>query len=322
MANIREIAKLAGVSVTTVSRVINNHPYVSENKRKAVLKAMETLNYKRNIHAIHLAKGRSNMIGIVLPNIDHPYFSQFVEGVAEEAIKHHLQIVLFQTNYEIAKELDALESLRGNLIDGLIFCSRAISLDILYQYNDYGSIVLCEDSDQSIYPSISIPHEQAFQFGLEYLIAKGHTKIAYTLGRREGPNSFKRMQAYEKMMKRINQNIRKEWIFDKCLSITDGSEVMSKFKALKEKPTAFLATNDQVAAGLLLGAKKLGYTVPNDIAILSFDNQPIAELMDISSISIPIKKIGALSVSTLLDTNNQSSKKMILPFKLYERSTV
>jgi DNA-binding LacI/PurR family transcriptional regulator len=97
---------------------------------------------------------------------------------------------------------------------------------------------------------------------------------------------------------------------------------MSKFKALKEKPTAFLATNDQVAAGLLLGAKKLGYTVPNDIAILSFDNQPIAELMDISSISIPIKKIGALSVSTLLDTNNQSSKKMILPFKLYERSTV
>ncbi|MGE8203560.1 LacI family DNA-binding transcriptional regulator [Heyndrickxia sp. NPDC080065] len=325
MANIREIAKLAGVSITTVSRVLNNHPYVSEEKKEAVHRAIETLNYKRNIHALHLSKGSSNMVGVVIPTINHPYFSSIVEGIADEAMKHDLQLVLFQTNYETTKEIDSLELLRGQLIDGLIFCSRAISYDVLLEYKSYGPIILCEDSDQSDFPSISIPHKEAFQFGMEYLISKGHSKIAYTLGRLEGPNSLKRRKAYASMMKRINQSIHNDWIFDECLTINDGTQIVDKYKELKEKPTAFLVTNDQVAAGLKLAADELRLKIPQDIAILSFDNQPISQILGISTIEIQTKEIGRIAIKSVIQFEEiikKKKNKILLPFTLIERSTV
>ncbi|WP_368859077.1 LacI family DNA-binding transcriptional regulator [Cohnella sp. GbtcB17] len=100
MANIKDIAKLAGVSVTTVSRVINGIPYVSEEKKEAVLRAMEMTNYERNMNAVHLIKGKTNLAGVVVPSIKTPYFGLVVESIAEEALKNNYNLVLIQTNYE------------------------------------------------------------------------------------------------------------------------------------------------------------------------------------------------------------------------------
>jgi DNA-binding LacI/PurR family transcriptional regulator len=98
MANIKDIAKLAGVSVTTISRVINGHPYVSEEKREAVMRAMEETNYERNINAVHLIKGKTNLIGVMVPSIKRPYFGLVVEGIAEEALKGIYKLVLIVLN--------------------------------------------------------------------------------------------------------------------------------------------------------------------------------------------------------------------------------
>lgn len=100
MTNLKEVAKRAGVSPSTVSRVINNHPYVNEEKRQKVLDTIEELNYIPNINAIHLKKGKTNLIGVVLPFSNHPYFSQLIQGISEEAIKSNKKIVLFQTAYD------------------------------------------------------------------------------------------------------------------------------------------------------------------------------------------------------------------------------
>src|SRR5690606_34576394 len=104
-------AKMAGVSVTTVSRVLNNHPYVSEEKRAAVLQAMERVNYQRNINAVHLSTGKTLLIGVAVPFTNHPYFGLLVEGIANEAIKNNYKLVLFQTNYEKDREIEALKML-------------------------------------------------------------------------------------------------------------------------------------------------------------------------------------------------------------------
>ncbi|QTM99118.1 LacI family DNA-binding transcriptional regulator [Sediminibacillus dalangtanensis] len=320
MANIREIAGLAGVSVSTVSRVLNNHPYVRDEKRQAVYQAMERLDYHRNLTAIHLSKGSTNLLGVVLPSIETPYFSNIVEGIAEEGLKHDLQLVLIQTNYHVKKELEALELLRGNLIDGLIFTSRAASLKIIKDYIPHGPIILCEDSDQTDLPSVSIPHEKAFMDGLDYLLTKGHTKIAYTLGRKQGTNSHKRTKAYQTVMDKINQPVREKWVFDKCLTIEDGIHVMESWCRMPERPTAFLVTNDQVAAGMVLTAKEKGILIPEDLAILSFDNQQIAKAMHISTIDIPIKQMGKKAVQFIQKTEKKS--KVSLPFQLIERATV
>lgn len=324
MANIREIAKLAGVSVATVSRVLNHHPYVSEEKKTSVYRAIESLNYKRNLNAVHLSKGISNRVGVVLPTIDHPYFSSIVQGIADTAMNHGRQLILTQTNYDISKELEALELLKANLVDGLIICSRAISIETIMQYKEYGPIVLCEDSDQNVFSSISIPHADAFSHGLDYLISKGHTKIGYCLGRMNGSNSIKRQKAYEMKMREINQEINTEWFFNNCLSIEDGNEVIKKYIHLDEKPTALLVGNDQVAAGILLSAQTLNMKIPGDLAILSFDNQPISRIMNISTIEIPTKEMGKLATQYILniETPSHTNKKIILPYKLIERLTV
>ncbi|WP_368503447.1 LacI family DNA-binding transcriptional regulator [Alkalihalophilus sp. As8PL] len=325
MTTIREIAKFAGVSVATVSRVLNNHPYVSQEKKAAVSHAVEKLNYSRNLKAIQLSNKHSNLVGIILPKIDLPYFSKIVEGLAEEARNLHLQLVLIQSNYDIEKEREALELLRGHLMDGIIFCSRAISLSEVRAYQEFGPIILLEDTDQDDFYSISIPHDHAFTYGLDYLYSKGHKKIAIALNRIDGTNSKKRIQAYESMMQRIKEPIRTEWIFDQCLSIEDGASLMDKYMALNDKPTAFLTTNDQIAAGVLLAADKHQLKIPQDLAVLSFDNQEISKVMDLSTISIPIKEMGQSAMRALFNIRENSlhaSKKRELPFKLIERLTV
>lgn len=324
MANIREIARQAGVSVSTVSRVLNNHPYVSPDKREAVLKTIKELDYSPNINAVHLSRGKTNMVGVVLPTINHPYFSELLEGIAEEAIKHNNQLVLFQTGYREEKEFEALEQLRGHLIDGIIFASRAIPFNLLLKYKDDGPIVLCEDCDQDEFPSISIKHDEAFNMGLEYLISKGHDRIAICLGRLEGTNSQKRQKTYLKKMELIGHEVDDEWIIGDCLVVQDGKKVMNRYLNMKEKPTAFLVGNDQVAAGLITEATKNGLAVPGNVAVLSFDNHPISEIMAITTIDIPTNQLGSDAFKAYIkrSENNEYAQKVSLPFQLIKRKSV
>ncbi|CAM4020918.1 LacI family DNA-binding transcriptional regulator [Mesobacillus thioparans] len=324
MANIREIARLAGVSVSTVSRVLNNHPYVSSKKREAVLQTMKKLDYSPNINAVHLSRGRTNMVGVVLPTINHPYFSELLEGIAEEAMHHNIQLVIFQTGYHEAKEFEALEQLRGQLIDGVIFASRALSFDTLLSYKAAGPIVLCEDSDQNEFPSISIKHVDAFNLGLGYLISKGHEKISICLGRLEGTNSRKRKDAYEKKMQMIGRDVRSEWVIGQCLKIEDGKKVIDQYFKMEDRPTAFIVGNDQVAAGMMTAAKINGLDVPEDLAILSFDNHPISGILHITTIHIPTKQLGIAALQALIrrSAEKEFAKKITLPFKLIERGSV
>ena len=134
MTNIKDVAKRAGVSVTTVSRVLNHHPYVSEAKRIKVERAIEETGYLQNINAVHLSKGKTNLIGVVLPFLDHPYFAQVLIGVSEQAKIKGQTLVLFPTNYEIEKEQAALRMLRQKQLDGVIICSRVSPLPVLEDY--------------------------------------------------------------------------------------------------------------------------------------------------------------------------------------------
>jgi DNA-binding LacI/PurR family transcriptional regulator len=124
MANIKDLAKMAGVSKTTVSRVLNNHPYVSEVKKNAVLEAIQSTNYQKNINAVHLSKGNTQLMGVVLPFSDHPYFAQLLKGIAKQAFNHNYKLVLFQTDYIESKEREALQMLKQKQIDSLIICYR------------------------------------------------------------------------------------------------------------------------------------------------------------------------------------------------------
>ncbi|KXZ18028.1 LacI family DNA-binding transcriptional regulator [Bacillus nakamurai] len=321
MATIRDIASAAGVSVTTVSRVLNDHPYVSEEKRTRVKKAMESLGYTRNIHAVHLSKGFSNMIGVVLPSINLPYFADLIAGIAVAAEASGIHLSLYQTDYQPEKEVFALSQLQERQVDGLIFCSKAISDEELL--GTKGPILLCQHADTAGFSSISIPHQEAFRHGMNYLIEKGHEKIAICLARKKVMNSQVRIAAYKEALRDIGQPYREDWVVEKAITMLDGKALFHKWKKRRDKPTALFAANDQVSAGFYLEAKAHGARIPDDVAILSIDNHEISRLLGISTIDIQTKEMGKQAFRMLEKSiSGQPPARKVLQYRLIERSTV
>ncbi|MEH7009795.1 LacI family DNA-binding transcriptional regulator [Neobacillus niacini] len=320
MTNIKDIAKMAGVSVTTVSRVLNNHPYVKEVKREAVLRAMEESNYQRNINAVHLSKGETQLIGVVVPFSNHPYFGLLIEGIANEAVKNNYKLVLFQTNYEEHREMEALEMLQQKQIDALIICSRICGWDIINEYVSYGPIVLCEDSRGHEVSSTYIDHYKTFYKALEYLHKKGHHQIGYCIGRKSGSNSEQREKAYRDFITKVNAYFDPEYIFVDCFNFEDGERVVKSITKMSHPPSALLVTSDQVAAGILTCCKEHHISIPRELAIMGFDNQPIAKYMNITTLEIPLVEIGKKLFLQAINDTNPSHEKIVV--KLIERQTV
>ncbi|MBB3112990.1 DNA-binding LacI/PurR family transcriptional regulator [Paenibacillus phyllosphaerae] len=325
MANIRHIAKLAGVSVSTVSRVLNGHPYVREEKRLAVEQAMNSLNYARNMNAVHLLRGRTDMIGVMLPSINHPYFSKLVEGISDEALQAGCRLVLCQTGYAEEEERNALHMVKEKQIDGLILCSKALGWDEIVPYAAFGSIVACGEDAGGLLPSVFIDHYASFRAGIRHVMSKGHTRIGLALSRYASHSSDQRRQAYWDAITEIGEQHREDWTFYDCYGIEDGAQVVRQLHGMAERPTAMLVTGDQVAAGMIAEAAKLGIRVPDDLAILGFDNQPIAHVLGITTIDNQLHEMGReafrmLQVSLLGEEPPVS--RVEIPFALVERTTV
>lgn len=294
MANIHDVAKAARVSVTTVSRVLNNHPYVKKEKEEAVKEAIIKTGYIPNINAVNLKKGKTHLIGVVIPFLDHPYFSQLVQGISQAASVHQYKLVLYQTEYHEQQEKEALEMLKLKQIDSLIICSRKISLDVVESYQRYGNIVLFEDGEDTSLSYTFIDHYACFMKALKYLYERGHREIGFTINRMDGTNSRQRERAYRDFLVSKGLPYNEKYIFKKCLHIEDGERVLQEITTFRERPTAILATGDQVAAGIITSGSKYHFKIPQDLAVIGFDDQPIARAMNITTIDIPLYSIGQL----------------------------
>ncbi|WP_179884803.1 LacI family DNA-binding transcriptional regulator [Bacillus sp. AFS015802] len=319
MTNIRSIAKLAGVSVSTVSRVLNDHPYVKDEKRRKVLAAVEQLNYIKNANAVHLSKGKTYSIGVILPYLNLPYFGEILQGIAGEALKHGYHLQLFQSDYDRGAELDAFHRLQMKEVDGLILTSRSNSLDVLAPFIG-PNVVFCENVYDSSYKKVFIDHYQGIRSGVEYLHSRGHSRIGLCLHRTFGTNSEERIRGFYDSLEAAGHPVREEWIFNDCYDLQDGRDVVGTWDQLAEKPSALIVTSDQVSAGMVAEAGKKGINIPGDLAVLSFDNHPLADALNITSFEVPIRKVGEESFKLFLD--NEQPDPVILETKLFERGTV
>jgi LacI family transcriptional regulator, repressor for deo operon, udp, cdd, tsx, nupC, and nupG len=223
------------------------------------------------------------------------------------------------------KELEALEMMRMKQVDGLIICSHVADWDVIEEYKEDGPIVLCEDVQDKNFLSVYIDHYEAFTKALDYLIQKGHRHIGYCIGRTTGINSKARQAAYYDALRKIGIEPRKEWIFDRCLYVEDGQRVVREWLMLPEKPSALLVSSDQVAAGIVLWGTKEGVKIPDDLAIVSFDNHPISEPLQITTMELPLALMGTKAFRLIyhyIETGNIVKKKEKLPVRFIERASV
>lgn len=191
MANIQEIARLAGVSTATVSRVINRHPYVSDLTRERVLKIIEQLDYVPNSNAKSLKKGMTRIIGVIAVSYSTLLMS-LIRSFHTIAQKYGFNIMLFMTNGDCDKELEALEMLRSKQLDALLCLLRTNEWDVIESYTKYGPIVTWQRLTSDTIPSVFMDQYQGYMLGLEYLYAKGYRKILNVYSSR-GLNTLERI---------------------------------------------------------------------------------------------------------------------------------
>ncbi len=304
MATIEDVAKLTGLSRTTISRVINNHPYVSEEKRKLVLEAMEKLGYVPNSSARSLRNQKTSILALFIPRITNPFFSELVEATEIAAAEHGYQLIICQTRYSPEKELNYMNLLKTKQVDGVILASIQNEWKKLKPFLQYGPIVLCNEFDDCAnVPTVRLDQVYGGYIATKHLLERGHTKIAYCSGGYRSNVAQSREIGFKKALAEYKLTFDERYAFRDVFHIVDGKRVFHQMMALSERPTAVFTGSDEVAAGIISEALRCGYRIPEDLAVVGFDNQAITELTNpiITTVHQPVKQMAQKAVDIIVE---------------------
>lgn len=245
MTTIREIARLSGSSVTTVSRVINHHPYVSEEKRLKIQAIIDELGYKPNILARNLSFGKSNTLGVMVPYTNQPYFDAILSGIIHQAFQQGMMVSLLPTDYDKEVEKSYLEKMATGAFDGMIVLSKANPLSVFAPYKE--QVVFCEKIEDPSYASIYIDRLTVYRRVFQALKQQGCSEVAITINRAPEKSTSARylVDAYQEIYGVIPENR----LFKDCLTYEDGCEVG---RHCGQDPTlqAVVTNGDEIAAGI------------------------------------------------------------------------
>ncbi|MEW9669408.1 LacI family DNA-binding transcriptional regulator [Ammoniphilus sp. 3BR4] len=306
MPTISDVVRLSGVSKTTVSRVINNSPYVSKEKRERVLEVMRELGYTPNPAARRLRGQLTTTIGVIVPRIVNPFFSYLVDAMEKIAYRNGYQVLIFQSNEDKKKELAFLNLLKTKQVDGIIMTSIEHEWSIIEPFMEYGPILLCNEYvNHARVPMVRLDQYKGAFLGVKHLIDRGHQKIAYCTGGlfTEHGKDKDRNQGYQKALEEAGIKVNPQWIFVNQHSIEDGKQVMRQILEMEDRPTAVFTGSDEVAAGMIMEAKEHQVRIPEDLAIIGFDDQPHAEMLEpkLTTIRQPIEQMGEKAMEILIE---------------------
>ncbi|WP_243291443.1 LacI family DNA-binding transcriptional regulator [Bacillus sp. FJAT-47783] len=319
MATIEDVAKLAGLSRTTVSRVINNHPYVSENKKQLVLNAMDQLGYVPNSSARSLRSQKTEMIAVIIPRVMNPFFGQLVESLEITASEYHYQLIVCQTLYSAKKELDYLNLLKTKQVDGVILTTLLNDWKQIEPFLDYGPIVLCNEYDERAnIPTVHMDQEYGGYLATSHLLEDGHKRIAYCCGNVNSNVTKAREKGFKRAHQERGLEFDPNFMFQNVFTFEDGKNVLTKIAALTDRPTAIFTGSDEVAAGVISEAKKIGMKVPEHLAVVGYDNQAITELLEpmITTVHQPVKEMAHKAMQVIMDKIKYKNYKKQEVYKL------
>ncbi|MDG9719536.1 LacI family DNA-binding transcriptional regulator [Streptomyces sp. DH24] len=275
-ASLKDVAALAGVSVKTVSNVVNGYTYVSPTTREKVERALAELDYRPNLSARNLRQGRTGVIALALPELDAPYFAELTRFVIEAASERGWTVLIEQTDGLPDREREVLDGVREQRIDGLIFSPIAVGREELSARTDTTALVLLGERvlDGPTH-HVAIDNQRAAREVTEHLIALGHTRIA-AIGRQENPSAntaHLRLAGYREALRTAGL------AYDERLAPAtasyhraDGARLMRELLDLPEPPQAVFCCNDLLALGALRTALSSGLRVPQDVAVAGFDD--------------------------------------------------
>jgi len=313
---IKDIAKEAGVSVATVSNVLNDKPFVNTEIAVNVKRIISKYNFRTNVSASVLRKKASKLIGIIIPDSSNLVFSQTNKEIENDLSVYNYNIVMCNSNYSIEKEMNYIDVLLSRNIDGLIIVPSTENINIFKNIkNENIPIVVIDRLVEGLKADFVMSNNYNVMIEVvDYLARLGHKKIAYINREVDLYHSKKRFEGFREGLKKNGLSFYKELVTnDGGLSFEDGYNEMLRFMKMDKSimPTVVIAFNDIVAIGAIRAIKDNNYKVPGDFSIVGFDNIFFDEFLEtrLTSITSNKKEMAKLSVKLLLERINGDSSE-------------
>ena len=305
---LKDIAKELGISIPSVSRALNNKPDIGEDTKKKVFELAEKLQYQKNEFAINFKNQQTFIIGVIIPQIVHHFFSNVISGIINEAEKLGYSVMLYQSNESYESELKGVKIFQKSMIDGLIISlsDNTININHLEELQEQNVPVVLIDKVSEAMKSAKIicdDYKGAY-YATEHLISLGKKKIAHITGSLEPYTTKERFKGFESALKDYKLPYYPNLI-KKCnlVSSEEGYTTTLALLAEKDIPDAIFCATDPTAIGAIKAIKEQGLRIPEDIAVMGFSDWKMASIVDppLSSVAQPDYEMGKKAVELIIN---------------------
>lgn len=327
--SIKDVAREAGVSIATVSRVLNDIDVVNEETKQKVLDAIKKLGYRPNIVARSLKTQRTKTIGILVPDISSKIYPEIVRGAEDVANIYDYNVILCNSDYDGEKEKEYLRVLKEKMVDGLLYMSVSLekeTIDIVNEL-DLKTVLVETKDDEGSFPSVSIDNVKAVYDATKYVIGRGAKDVAFIGSKQEQVNAFsKRYLGYEKAILDSKLDLHKELAYFDGFGVKTGIEGVNKLLESGKKFDAIVCSSDEIAMGAINALRENGKKVPEDVSVIGFSNISTTEVFypKITTVSEPLYDMGSIAMRMLIKlVNNRKLEQghYVLDHKLVERDS-
>lgn len=308
---IRDVAKAAGVSTATVSNVLNKTGKVGRRTHRAVLSAVKRLGYFPDLHARHLASRQSRTFGIIVSDIENPFFPEVVKSFETRARELGYDAILSDTNYDPRRTQAAAVRMMQHKVRGVAVMTSEISVRLIQEFVRRRIAVTFLDPTpfRGLVSNLCIDYDAGISQIVRYLHDCGHRQIAFVAGRPKLKSNIARLKAYERHMQALG--LEAGPILQGDLRFEGGLEAGLKIAGLSPRPTAVMAVNDLTAVGVVKGLLKAGCRVPEDISVTGFDKTRLAEYINptLTTVDTHREKLGQIAADALHELSSSPEAK-------------
>jgi LacI family transcriptional regulator len=308
-----DVASEAGVSFGTVSRVINNDVHVKPETRRRVLETMQRLNFVANRQARSLAGGKTNTIGLLVPDLGTGYIGEIVRGIDAELGNAGYDLMLFTTHRAASKEADYVTNLVQGMVDGLILVLPKKPSDYvgIMTSRRFPFVLIDHQGTGEDCPAIGTTNWQGAFNATNFLIKSGHKRIGFITGSLDLDSAVDRLEGYKAALRTNKIPLMQNLIYEGTFAQLDGYTGTSVFLDMKKPPTAIFASNDVMAISAMDAVRERGMRVSEDISIVGFDDIPQACLVrpSLTTVRQPLEQMGRIATQILLDILNNPDHK-------------
>ena len=305
-ATLKDIAKKLGISISTVSRALRDHPDVNTKTKNAVLNLAKQMDYEPNLLALNLLKKQSNLIGVIVPKLSYHLYAMAISGIEEVVEKAGFHLMICQTNESYQKEVAILKEFNAIRPAGYLIsmASHTSDFEHLKQLlrKKIPLVLFNRDCNEIKSPKVIIDNVQAAKNAVSHLHREGYKKIAFLAGPKNVQISNHRIEGYKQAIHDLGIELNPELIVHADFTQESATDKTNELLSLKNRPEAIIAFSDQIAIASILAIKKAEYKIPSEIAIMGFNNEPGDILMEpaLTSINQPAFEMGQKAADLLM----------------------